>query len=141
VAFVDDDDTLSKFYVDALLEEAVATPDVNVVLFRMRNPVGAFIPAPHIMELVRNQVGISFAFKRYLYSEGFRFVNAQAEDLDMMRLLAASTSVRSDVPRVVVMSPLCMYFVRTAPVMDTVNATLADMLVPNAQRALVLPTR
>jgi hypothetical protein len=120
-------------YIDALLEEAVTTPGVNVVSFRMRREDGYF-PPPGCTWLGQGGVGISFSFHRELFNAGFRMGDGDVEDFQFINALQSTATVRPDVPRITVMSPLCTYFVRMEPVMDRDNMTLADLSVPGARR-------
>jgi hypothetical protein len=125
-------------YVDALLEEEAKTPGVNVVSFRMKT-TEVFIPDPSLNALIVNNVGISFAYHRVLFNEGFTMSDGGVEDYELIKRLESSATIRPDLPRVTVMSPLCTYFVRLPPVMDRDNMTLADILVPGANRVKLDP--
>jgi hypothetical protein len=118
LAFVDDDDTLATCYIDALQSEVAATPGVNVVVFRMITPSNVTIPPPHFdanNAITFGYVGISFAFKRELFTQGFRFVNSRGEDFELVSNLTASVSVRPNISRVAVLSPSLTYYIKTEP--------------------------
>lgn len=66
-AFLDDDDIVSPHYVKYLKESIVHSPDVDLIVFRMR--FGALlVPEPNTACLKVNHVGISFAVRREFIS-------------------------------------------------------------------------
>lgn len=117
-AFVDDDDAVSGHYVSLLREVHEERPDVDCVVFRMRYADGLVLPDPAAPALTWGQVGISFAFRSWLFerSEGVRFVREALdrpgpdgnEDIQMLRQLqraGASTYIH----------PSVAYYVRHDP--------------------------
>ena len=76
IGFLDDDDTLDENYVDWL--HYYNSKGYDVVLFRMIFNSGRIIPAFHIKnEIIMNESGISFCYKRILDQ---KFINASSED-------------------------------------------------------------
>ncbi len=126
IAFLDDDDTLSRFYLQALEEEVRLNQAANVVVFRMK--VGRVIKPPPADETLRpKQVGISFAMKRSLFSAGFMFGNSEQEDFALLDQLRAVRQRHPHVARVMVLSPYLTYFVRRTA--NEANDTLASRRV------------
>ncbi len=82
IGFVDDDDTLSPFYIDYLNNEIEINPDVEVVLFRMiyRNMI--VLPPKETSQFEKGKVGISFCFKTKLLTQypQLSFQNNSFED-------------------------------------------------------------
>jgi hypothetical protein len=122
VAFVDDDDTLARTYVQHLEEEAAETPSAECVIFRMMHAPGRILPPPTQTNFTANNVGISFSLKRKLYEQGFMFVPGSAEDFHLLDTIRRYK-------RKMVISRHTEYFVRSAPSQDTfVNVALRATL-------------
>ena len=104
MAFVDDDDTLSKNYMLRFEEEVFLNPKANCIIWRMydRNRV---LPEPKSKNFIKNYVGISFAVKK---SAGIKFEPSGWEDYYYLDKL------RSRNERIVI-SPYVNYFVRSEP--------------------------
>jgi cellulose synthase/poly-beta-1,6-N-acetylglucosamine synthase-like glycosyltransferase len=67
VAFVDDDDTLSKYYLESLLSGQKQDPMADIFIFRMKHwKQGVLPPLRHGTVARKNNVGISFAVRRDL---------------------------------------------------------------------------
>jgi len=80
VAFVDDDDSLSKKYVDILIEESSAYTLADIILFRMEHPEVGPMPYLSTDTFHVQQTGISFAVKKRVFDEGHVFIPHRAED-------------------------------------------------------------
>jgi len=84
VAFVDDDDTLSPYYVEMLAESLANNKNsYDIVLFRMQGfpEPRSMLPPKHLQELGIGDFGISFAVRRSLYQDkGILFVPHPSED-------------------------------------------------------------
>lgn len=106
IGFVDDDDTLSNTYVDKFYAEIEQTPDASTIIFRMLESDGkTVLPRPNHKDFYVNEVGISFAMKKSLFTEGFSFIPSSTEDYALL------DKIRSH-KRKMVISPYCTYFVR-----------------------------
>lgn len=88
IAFVDDDDTLSPYYITHLLKE-YETYHTDVILFRMIYKNRVFLPPVDCTELKKCEVGISFALKTHLVQQdlSLRFQNDDYEDFLFLQLL------------------------------------------------------
>ena len=107
VAFLDDDDTLHKNYVDNLYTELGNCPNVDCIIFRMvLNNV--ILPRKTDTTFVRNYVGISFAYKKCLFDAGLIFEPSGTEDFDLLHKLRTNKAK-------IIISPYVMYFVRKKP--------------------------
>lgn len=82
IGFLDDDDTLSPYYVELFNLEKSAS-DFDCCVFRMRYSISndKIIPPFHIDEIIQNYVGISFCVSRsFIERHDIKFVNNNAED-------------------------------------------------------------
>ncbi len=88
IAFVDDDDTLSPYYITHLIKE-YETYHTDVILFRMIYKNRIFLPPFDCKELKKCEVGISFALKTHLVQQdsSLRFQNHDYEDFLFLQLL------------------------------------------------------
>lgn len=87
VGFLDDDDTLSKFYVE-LLEYELTKNQFDCCVFRMRydNDNQKVLPPFDMNHLQQNYVGISFCVNRsFVCSKGIKFKNDNAEDFKYLK--------------------------------------------------------
>jgi glycosyltransferase involved in cell wall biosynthesis len=80
VAFVDDDDSLSKNYVDILIKESSAYTLADIIIFRMEGCPGCVIPTLSTESFYQCQVGISFAVKKKVFDDGHIFIPHPGED-------------------------------------------------------------
>ena len=88
VAFVDDDDTLSPYYVEYLNQGIAAStkrdlPSSDIIIFRMQDPQERlFPPLRHGVVAKMYSVGISFAVQRnlFVYDSAYVFVPSFVED-------------------------------------------------------------
>jgi glycosyltransferase involved in cell wall biosynthesis len=104
VAFVDDDDNLSRQYIDIFIEESSAYTLADIIVFRM-DVSDLILPLLSTDMFYHNYVGISFAVKKKLFDEGNIFVPSSAEDfyyLDEARNKKYN----------IMISPYVTYFVR-----------------------------
>lgn len=87
VAFVDDDDILSSTYTSSFISEVNQQPKLDLLVFRMYDHRYTsnvkVIPPPDAKNIVRNYVGISFAFKRSDSAADY-FVESTTEDYDFI---------------------------------------------------------
>ena len=95
VAFVDDDDTLSPYYVKMLEDAIRGDPTVDVVIFRMdhskksaQSPI--LPPREDVETFKREEVGISFAVRRSVFTDNSSnnsvvFVPSYVEDFNFLQ--------------------------------------------------------
>lgn len=111
VGFVDDDDTIEPNYIDCLKQEINKNPNLDCVVFRMRNPNGTFTPHPSVKtayDIKRNFVGISFCCKKKIFDDGLKFNPCGVEDFDLIN------DIRSNGYNII-LSSHCVYNVRKPP--------------------------
>jgi hypothetical protein len=99
MAFLDDDDTVTPYYVDSLfLETTNSEEQFDCVVFRMRfDPSGEkILPPIDEDELIQDKVGISFCVrKEFLNKTGIKFINDSREDFKfLMELKNAGASIK-----------------------------------------------
>ncbi len=82
IGFVDDDDTLSPYYINHLIEEIEKEKEIDVILFRMIYKNKVYLPPLGVNEIKKGEVGISFTFKTKLILEDptLTFQNHPFED-------------------------------------------------------------
>ena len=81
IGFVDDDDTISCNYISYLKQELLNYENLELIIFRMMYENGVVLPSKFDRNIIRNKVGISFAFKKELYSKyKYKFENNPYED-------------------------------------------------------------
>jgi glycosyltransferase involved in cell wall biosynthesis len=108
VGFVDDDDTISKDYVEKIEQELKQNPSAKCIIFRMRFLIGSItvMPEPHHDNFYITRVGISFAMRKDL---NMLFEPSSTEDFNLLnRIRAAGNKI--------IISPFVTYFVRNNPV-------------------------
>lgn len=111
VAFVDDDDTLHAEYIDMFLSHVRDVPQAQCVVFRMigcdHTPMP--LPLPESRTIRHSEVGISYAMKRTLYGEGYRFpLLGTSEDFALLNTILQNG-------KKMVLSPYIAYFIRQQP--------------------------
>jgi glycosyltransferase involved in cell wall biosynthesis len=87
IGFLDDDDTLSKFYIELLKRERIKQ-QFDCCVFRMRydSENKKVIPPFGMNQIIQNYVGISFAVnKKFLLDNDLKFENNNAEDFLMLK--------------------------------------------------------
>ena len=105
VAFVDDDDNLSRRYVDIFIEETNAYTLADIIIFRMEAYKDCILPKFSTETFYFEEVGISFAVKKKVFDEGHVFIPSKKEDfvyLDEARNKKYN----------IMISPYVTYFVR-----------------------------
>jgi glycosyltransferase involved in cell wall biosynthesis len=112
IGFVDDDDTLSAYYVTRLKEELIRSHKLECVIFRMIYT--SIMPLPHQYDFFCNFVGISFCYKMDLFREGYKFVPGSGEDYDLLNRL------RNDDKKILI-SPYVTYKVRHCKIPANIN--------------------
>ncbi len=83
IGFLDDDDILLPNYVSNLRQEASKySPDVVITRMSINDQI---IPMPGLRDFRKNDVGISFAVKSYIFKElGFKFKQMDSEDYELL---------------------------------------------------------
>ena len=110
VGFVDDDDILTCNYIERLQEEIAITPTADTIVFKMVDR-GRIVPPLHFNRIEIGQVGISFAYKKYLIMQGFVFEPSDIEDYNLlMKMKTAGKRI--------VFSPFVTYLVRHSVYMN-----------------------
>lgn len=91
IGFLDDDDTLSKYYVE-LLNKQLKTDEQDCYVFRMRLN-DQIIPPLTVNTLIQNYVGISFCLKSELIkNNNLSFENDNAEDFKFLTQVSQHTN-------------------------------------------------
>jgi glycosyltransferase involved in cell wall biosynthesis len=111
-AFVDDDDYVSPYYVNALRARAMEHPDSGVVVHRMMHPNYGVLPAWSNPEIRHGRVGISYAVRADVLPED-PFIKEDLtrpgpgnEDIDLLLRLGQTNHIS--------ITPNVNYFVREA---------------------------
>ena len=89
IGFVDDDDTITAYYLDSLAVEVQQQEEdpFDVCIFRMREDPGGerVFPPLGSTEIVKEKVGISFCVrKEFLESKKIKFRNSNYEDFEFL---------------------------------------------------------
>jgi glycosyltransferase involved in cell wall biosynthesis len=105
IAFLDDDDTVANDYVEYFFKEIQEFPQVDVVIFRMRNKGVNILPPLETDNFYCCKVGISFAFKKKIVNEGNFMTPSGLEDYNYLNSLRAKKYC-------IMISPYVKYFVR-----------------------------
>jgi hypothetical protein len=79
IAFIDDDDYISPYYIHYLKNEIKLNNNMEVCLLRMAYEDNSIIPSEYDKYINISRVGISFAIKKYV-SDKIKFNNNQFED-------------------------------------------------------------
>jgi glycosyltransferase involved in cell wall biosynthesis len=96
-AFVDDDDTVTMYYMEILKKAIREYPETDVFIFRMHEfNISVTLPPFEDTDFQKNAVGISFAMRSSLFhKEGFRFNSLSTEDYDLLdRMRSAQKIIR-----------------------------------------------
>ena len=107
IGFVDDDDTLSKDYIDKLKEEINENNSIDVCIFRMIYENKFVLPSEFDKYIIKCRVGISFAIKSYI-KDNILFDNNNYEDYYFLKELEYKNYK-------IVISPYICYFVNIDP--------------------------
>ena len=131
VGFVDDDDSLEPGYVESILQESQNNPSIDIIVFRMTN--GKFLyPPADATNLFVNTVGISFAARRYLWSElNFEFHPSHVEDFMFLHHARQRN-------RTILLSSEIKYYVHNRrPTLDMVESDRTRINVLNSSDPLI----
>ena len=105
IGFLDDDDTLSKDYIEKLKEEININNNIDVCIFRMAYENGYILPSIYDKNIIRNKVGISFAIKKNI-NNTILFENNPYEDYFFLKKMQYKKYK-------ILISSYVTYFVRT----------------------------
>jgi glycosyltransferase involved in cell wall biosynthesis len=87
VAFLDDDDVITRDYLDKFYEELEKNTMLDVIIFRMRM-MKKILPSPSVNIFRKCEVGISFCLKKSIFTEeNFWFVPSNVEDFELLDIL------------------------------------------------------
>ena len=86
VGFVDDDDTISPYYINNLKSELLLNHNIDVCIFRMMYENGYVLPTKYDRNIMKNRVGISFALKKDIIDKNL-FINNPFEDYIFLKEL------------------------------------------------------
>ena len=106
ICFVDDDDTLSPYYINNLNKEIEENKNVELIIFRMmetKEDVFQVLPRERITKIIKLMVGISFCIKYDLIK--YKFINNQYEDYYYLK------NIESNKHKIII-SSYVNYFVR-----------------------------
>ncbi len=108
IGFVDDDDTLSPYYINNLIEEININNNIECCIFRMIYKNLNFLPKIDDNDIIKNNVGISFCFKKNIFSKikNLIFENNSHEDYYFLKKLKNNNIE-------IVISPFINYFIKT----------------------------
>jgi len=121
VGFVDDDDTLSKNYVEYLIRDTQHHNMVDVIIFRMRGKHGHILPSSDDDNFYVGRVGISFAIKTTFYKKNnLYFTPSWKEDYEYLN------EVRTKNTPMLISSNVA-YFVESDPIYD--NQKYKEILI------------
>jgi glycosyltransferase involved in cell wall biosynthesis len=122
IGFVDDDDILLPEYVEKLVEEINITPNCDSIVFHMEVE-NQIIPNKECREIRNGQIGISFAIRSTLISDGFIFIQSDNEDFNMMNRINMSG-------KTIVISPYLTYYVNEIGRFPLINGSLRYIINP-----------
>jgi hypothetical protein len=105
VGFVDDDDTLSPYYVEHMNNYLLSNSAIKCIIFRMMYSDNNVIPKINSYTFYEGNVGISFCFSAELLRNGFYFTPSSCEDYVLLNKIRASRYK-------IIMSCKIGYFVR-----------------------------
>ncbi len=108
IGFIDDDDTISPYYINNLLEEIKINNNMECCIFRMIYKNLIFLPKIENQDIIKNNVGISFCFKKSLFTKikNLNFINNSHEDYYFLKKIKNNNIE-------IILSPFINYFVKT----------------------------
>jgi len=83
IAFLDDDDSISREYVSTLKKEITNYNDIDFILFRMEY-WGHILPHINASNVSQGCCGISFAIRSKIFKGGHKFKNSSSEDFKFL---------------------------------------------------------
>lgn len=105
IGFLDDDDTLSKDYIEKLKYEININNNIEICIFRMGYENGYILPSIYDKNIIKNKVGISFAIKKNI-NDAILFENSPYEDYFFLKKMQSKNYK-------ILISSYVTYFVRT----------------------------
>jgi len=105
IAFLDDDDTIARDYIETFKNELFIYPECDVYIYRMINNDHRVIPKLNSMNFQVCDVGISFIIKRNIYISGLEFEPDGTEDYIYLN------KIRKNGYKIII-SPYVKYYVR-----------------------------
>jgi hypothetical protein len=121
IGFLDDDDTLSAYYIENLIkEDKLNNPDI--IIFRMAYDNGYILPTKYDKSIIRNKVGISFCLKTIIAKNTY-FENNPYEDYIFLKKM-------DNLKHKIIISEKVMYFVK----MNISNIILNDEVLNNINK-------
>lgn len=107
IGFVDDDDTLSPYYIDNLRLEDKVNNNLNVCVFRMIDSNNNITPPKNEFGIHKGNIGISFAIKNNIF-RNITFKNDNYEDYYFLKECEFKNYA-------ILISNYITYFVRSEP--------------------------
>ncbi len=109
IGFVDDDDTISPYYINYLNQELEINEDVEVIVFRMIYKDMRVLPAEYQNDIQKMQVGISFCLRTSLLKKfpQLKFENDSFEDFLFLQQC-------KELHCKIVISPFISYYVKSS---------------------------
>ncbi len=104
IAFIDDDDTISKDYLTIFTQEIKTDKLIDCIIFRMVSD-NKIIPSNNLPVLIKGHIGISFIYRTSLYKEGFIFYSCDIEDYVLLKEL-------EDNNKKIIILPYIKYFIK-----------------------------
>ncbi len=125
IGFIDDDDTLSPYYIDYLEEEIdFYNGDIDCIIFRMIYKNLKILPDENKLDIIKGNVGISFCINRKIIDNNIKFENNDFEDYLILNNIKLNNYKIS-------ISPHVAYFVNSTPLPQLSNLNLSRKLIEN----------
>lgn len=105
IAFLDDDDTIAKDYIEIFKKEILIYPECDVYIYRMINNDHRIIPKLDSVNFAVCDVGISFIVRRSIYINGLEFIPDGAEDYVYLNKIRKAGYK-------IIISPYIKYYIR-----------------------------
>lgn len=125
IAFLDDDDTIARDYIEIFKNELLLYPNCDVYIYRMINNDQRIIPELNAINFKVCDVGISFIINRSIYKTGLEFELDGAEDFVYLNKIRKAGYK-------MIISPYVKYYVRNFeyPVAETGKRGLINIVNP-----------
>jgi glycosyltransferase involved in cell wall biosynthesis len=104
IGFVDDDDTISPYYVDNIMEYI---EEYDCIVFRMIDSMNNILPPMDQTDFIEHQVGISFCYKTELFKNGIKFEPGPTEDFMLLNKIRYNNMYK------IILSKYVVYFIRS----------------------------
>ena len=105
IAFLDDDDTINKKYVEYFFKE-LNDNNLDVLIYRM-NKLGKIIPSINSKDFIIGDVGISFIINKSIFKTGIKFVSSGIEDFLLLNQIRKLNYK-------IIISPYVFYYVNNS---------------------------